>query len=152
MKISQSGLDIIKEFEGLKLQAYAATEDERKRGIWTIGYGSTYWPDGRKVKQGDNLTDAKQAETLLRTTVEQYEKAVSGTVKVHLTQNQFDALVSFAFNIGISAFKGSTLVKILNKTDITPVADQLLVWNKQSGKVLNGLVRRREMERSLFLS
>lgn len=151
MKISQAGLNIIKEFEGLKLQAYAATDEELRKGIWTIGYGSTFYPDGRKVKQGDRLADEKEAEILLRTTVSQFEEAVRAAVTVHLTQNQFDALVSFAFNVGASALKNSTLVKVLNKTDITPVADQFLVWNKQSGKVLNGLVRRRAAERALFL-
>lgn len=151
MEISNDGLDLLKRFEGLSLKAYAATADEKARGIWTIGYGSTYWPDGRPVKATDKLRDEKEAVELLRATVQKYADTVDSVVKVHLTQNQFDALVSLCYNIGQSAFENSTLVRKLNATDIKPVADQILVWNKQSGKVLKGLVNRRKVEHELFL-
>lgn len=146
MKISQKGLDLIKEFEGLRLEAY-----QDSVGVWTIGYGSTYWPDGTKVKKGDKLRGPAQAESLLRTTVKDFEDGVNSLVKVHLTQNQFDALVSFAFNLGLTNLKNSTLLRKLNQTDIQPVADEILRWNKAGGKVLRGLVRRREAEQELFL-
>lgn len=151
MEISNNGLDLIKRWEGLRLDAYAATADEKTRGIYTIGYGSTYWPDGRKVKATDKLKDEKEAVELLRATVQKYADTVDSVVKVHLTQNQFDALVSLCYNIGQAAFEKSTLVRKLNATDIKPVADQILVWNKQSGKVLQGLVNRRKAEYELFL-
>lgn len=146
MKTSQAGLNLIKLYEGLKLQAY-----QDSVGVWTIGYGSTYWPDGRRVKQGDRLASEKEAETLLRATVADFEKGVRDAVKVHITQNQFDAMVSMAFNIGLSAFRGSTLVKKLNQINVVDIANEFPKWNKAGGKVLSGLVRRRAAERDLFL-
>lgn len=146
MKISQAGLDLIKEFEGLRLDAY-----QDSVGVWTIGYGSTYWPDGRRVKQGDKLANDSEAEQLLIDTVKAYEAGVNRVVKVHITQNQFDALVSFAFNLGIGALEKSTLVKRLNKIDIIPVANEFSRWTKAGGKELAGLRRRRAAERDLFL-
>lgn len=146
MKISQNGLDLIKRFEGLKLQAYLCPAN-----VWTIGYGSTYWPDGRKVNQGDKLANEAEAEQLLRTTVAEYERGVNSAIKVHVTQNQFDALVSFAFNLGVAALENSTLVKKMNKIDLIPVANEFLRWTKAGGKELEGLRRRRSSERELFL-
>lgn len=146
MRISQTGVDLIKEFEGVRLEAYQCFA-----GIWTIGYGSTYWPDGRRVKQGDRLANHAEAEQLLRDTVKTYEAGVNRIVKVHLTQNQFDALVSFAFNLGIAALEKSTLLRKLNQIDIMPVANEFSRWTKSGGKELEGLRRRRAAERSLFL-
>ena len=146
MKISQSGLDLIKEFEGLRLDAY-----QDSVGVWTIGYGSTYWPDGRKVKKGDKLASEAEAEQLLRDTVKTYEAGVNRVVKVHITQNQFDALVSFAFNLGVGALEKSTLVRKLNQIDVIPVANEFSRWTKAGGKELAGLRRRRTAERELFL-
>jgi len=146
MKISQAGLDLIKEFEGLRLDAY-----QDSVGVWTIGYGSTYWPDGRRVKKGDRLANEAEAEQLLRDTVKTYEAGVNRVVKVHITQNQFDALVSFAFNLGVGALEKSTLVKKLNKIDVIPVANEFSRWTKAGGKELAGLRRRRAAERELFL-
>lgn len=146
MKISQAGLDLIKEFEGCRLSAY-----QDSVGVWTIGYGSTYWPDGRRVKQGDKLASDSEAEQLLLDTVKTYEAGVNRVVKTHITQNQFDALVSFAFNLGIRALEKSTLVKKLNKIDIIPVANEFSRWTKAGGKELAGLRRRRAAERDLFL-
>jgi len=146
MKISQNGLDLIKKFEGLKLDAY-----QDSVGVWTIGYGSTYWPDGRRVKKGDKLSGDAEAEQLLRDAVKTYEAGVNRAVKVHMTQNQFDALVSFAFNLGVGALEKSTLVKKLNKIDLIPVANEFSRWTKAGGKELEGLRRRRSAERDLFL-
>lgn len=146
MKISQAGLDLIKEFEGLRLDAY-----QDSVGVWTIGYGSTYWPDGRKVKKGDKLANEAEAEQLLRDTVKTYEAGVNRVVKVHITQNQFDALVSFAFNLGVTALEKSTLVRKLNQIDVIPVANEFSRWTKAGGKEMEGLRRRRAAERELFL-
>lgn len=150
MNISQKGVDLIKRFEGLRLAAYAATEHERQQGIWTIGYGSTRDALGRPIKQGDKLTDAKEAEQLLRDTLTSYEDGVNRAVTVHLCQHQFDALVSLCYNIGVGALSGSTLVRLLNIGDYAGAAEQILRWNKQAGKVLPGLVNRRRAEYDLF--
>ena len=152
MNISDNGLKLIAKFEGLRLEAYTATASERERGIWTIGYGSTHWPDGRPVKKGDRLANEAEALTLLKDTVKPYVAAVNRAVKVHVTQNQFDAMVSICYNIGTSAFEKSTLVRKLNKIDIIPVANEFSRWTKQAGVELAGLKNRRHEERNFFLS
>lgn len=151
MNVSTEGIDFIKSWEQLKLNAYAATADESRRGIWTIGYGSTYWPNGQPVKQGEKLADEAEAEHLFSITLEDFELCVCGELVWPIEQHGFDALVSLAFNIGTSAFRGSTLAKILKHGDYEAAATQFPRWNKQSGKVLSGLVRRREQERRMFL-
>lgn len=151
MNISQKGLDLIMRFEGLRLEAYAATADEKKRGIWTIGYGSTSWPNGTPVKKGDKLKDKEEAQELLMETVQPRVEAVNQLVEVPLSQNQFDALVSFVFNVGVGAFRGSTLRRLLNNEDYIAAAGQFQRWNKQSGKILAGLTNRRRAEQDLFM-
>ena len=118
--------------------------------VWTIGIGTTVYPNGLKVKKGDKCTQ-EQALEYLQHDLKSFEKTVNDSVKVPLSQNQFDALVSLAYNIGSAAFKNSTLLKKLNAKDFTGAADQFLRWNKGGGKVLKGLVRRRDAERALFL-
>ena len=140
MKISQKGLDLIKNFEGLELKAYKDSV-----GILTIGYGST----GSHVKSGMTIT-AEQAEELLKQDVSRFEKGVNDLVKVSLTQNQFDALVSFSFNLGLGNLKSSTLLKKLNASDYTGAVNEFLRWNRAGGKVLNGLTRRRQAEKDMF--
>jgi len=141
MKISDKGLSLIKEFEGCKLTAYKDIV-----GVLTIGYGST----GTHVKEGMTISQ-ERAEALLREDVLRFEQCVNKLVKVELTQNQFDALVSFAFNLGCGNLGSSTLLKKLNARDYQGAADQILRWNRAGGKIVNGLVRRREAERTLFL-
>ncbi|MFX5307886.1 lysozyme [Acinetobacter baumannii] len=145
MKTSQVGIDLISSFEDLKLNAY-----DDGVGVWTIGTGTTVYPNGVKVKKGDACT-AEQAKTYFKHDLAKFEKAVNESVIVPLSQNQFDALVSLTYNIGSGAFNNSTLLKKLNKGDYQGAADQFLVWNKAGGKVMKGLVRRREAERALFL-
>ncbi|MFK7073950.1 lysozyme, partial [Acinetobacter baumannii] len=118
--------------------------------VWTIGTGTTVYPNGVKVKKGDTCT-AEQAKTYFKHDLAKFEKTVNESVTVPLNQNQFDALVSLTYNIGSGAFNNSTLLKKLNKRDYQGAADQFLVWNKAGGKVMKGLVRRREAERALFL-
>lgn len=145
MKLGQAGLNLIKEFEGLYLTAYKCPA-----GIWTIGFGTTGKVDGKEIGKGMNITKAK-AEQLLRKDVKQFEKSVNSLVKVSINQNQFDALVSFAYNVGSGALKNSTLLRKLNQKDYKGAAEEFLKWNKAGGKVLSGLKRRRETERKLFL-
>jgi len=142
MKISQTGLDLIKSFEGLKLKAYQDVV-----GVWTVGFGST----GPHVKPGMMIT-AKQAEDLLRDDVSRFEACVTKQVSVPLSQNQFDALVSFAFNLGCGNLASSTLLKKLNVKDYAGAANEFTKWNRAGGQVLAGLTRRREAEKALFLS
>lgn len=134
-------IDIIKKHEGLRLEAYLPTPND----VWTIGYGHTH-----TTKQGMKIT-AGQAESLLRKDIAWVEKAVNTLVVVPLTQNQFDALSSLVFNIGEGAFSTSTLLRLLNAGDYEGAANQFPRWNKQKGRVLNGLTRRRQEERQLFL-
>jgi len=150
MKLSEHGLTIIKNFEGLRLSAYKDTA-----GVWTIGYGSTRYQDGTIVKQGDRLANQVQAEILIKNTLTAYENAVLRKINVPLTQNQFDALVSFTYNTGTAS--GKTLFKKLNAKDYQGAADQLLLWNKitdaVTGKKLicDILSQRRQQERALLL-
>ena len=153
MKLSQQGEKLIKSFEGLRLAAYRDAA-----GVWTIGYGSTHYHDGRPVKPGDKLTSEIQASAIFINTLGQYEKAVNSYVKVPLTQNQFDALVSFTYNEGTYALKESTLLRKLNTKDYQGAADQFLIWNKITDQrsrekvECNTLTERRIAERHLFLS
>ncbi|QNY28606.1 lysozyme [Acinetobacter seifertii] len=142
---SDVGINLITSFEDTRTKAY-----DDGVGIWTIGIGTTVYPNGAKVKQGDTCT-LEQAKSYFKHDLAKFEKTVNESATVSLTQNQFDALVSLTYNIGSGAFKGSTLLKLLNKGDYQGTADQFLVWNKAGGKVMNGLVRRREAERALFL-
>lgn len=142
MKTSQAGIDLIKQFEGLELTAYP---DPGTGGEpWTIGYGHT-----GGVKPGDTVTEA-EAEELLRQDLEKFEDCVNAYVSVPITQSQFDALVSFAFNVGCGALKSSTLLRLLNNGDTEAAAAQFGRWNKAAGRVLAGLTRRRGAERDLF--
>ncbi|UYY77475.1 lysozyme [Sphingomonas sp. R1] len=139
-KTSSAGIALIKQFEGERLTAYICPA-----GILTIGVGHT----GADVKPGQKITVA-ESEALLRADLARFEKAVSAAVKVPLNQNQFDALVALAFNIGAGAFAGSTLVRLLNGKDYAGAAAQFERWNKGGGKVLPGLVARRAAEAALF--
>lgn len=139
MQISKAGLDLIKQFEGLYLKAYRCPA-----GVPTIGYGHT-----AGVAMGQTITQ-QQADDYLRRDVRQFERAVERQVSVPLTQGQFDALVSFAFNLGEGALAQSTLLRLLNAGDYAGAAAQFDRWNKAGGRVLPGLVRRRAAERALF--
>lgn len=143
---SQKGINQVKSFEGKRLAAY-----DDGVGVWTIGFGTTIYPNGVKVKKGDKCTEL-QAEQYLRNDLIRFENAVNESVKVPINQNQFDALVSLTYNIGASAFKNSTLLRKLNAGDKKGAADQFDVWNKAGGKVMKGLVNRRASEKALFLS
>lgn len=146
MQTSEKGIALIKEFEGCKLTAY-----QDSVGVWTIGYGWTQPVDGKSIRAGMTIKQ-ETAERLLKTGLVSYESDVSRLVKVGLTQGQFDALVSFTYNLGARSLSTSTLLRKLNAGDYVGAADEFMRWNKAGGKVLNGLTRRREAERALFLS
>ena len=146
MKTSDKGLALIKSFEGFSAKPYLCPA-----GVPTIGYGATYYPDGNKVTMRDKPVSEADATAMLRSMLVQYENGVERYVQVPITQGQFDALVSFAYNLGLAALKGSTLLRILNERNYVGAAAQFSRWNKAGGKVLPGLTRRREAERKLFV-
>ena len=146
MSVSNKGVDLICEFEGKRLVAY-----DDGVGVWTIGFGTTKYPNGVRVKKGDTCT-LEQAKEYMHHDLIEFEHTVNNSVKVPLNQNQFDALVSLAYNIGSNAFKSSTLVKKLNTGDYQGAADQFNVWVNAGGKRMQGLVNRRDREKLLFLS
>lgn len=148
---SPAGIELLKDFEGVRLKAYQDTA-----GVWTIGWGSTRHADGTPVKKGDTLASIAAANTLFTITMSRFAAEVKRLVKVPLTQNQFDALVSFNFNTG--ALASSTLLKLLNKSDFAGAANEFPKWNKitdpkTKAKIVSGtLVKRRAAERKLFLT
>lgn len=146
MIVSKNGLDLIKEFESFKSKPYLCPSQ-----IATIGFGSTYYPDGKKVTlQDKEITEEKAFEILEYIANKDFESNINKVVKVPLNQNQFDALVSFAYNIGNTNFNSSTLLRWLNQGNYKEASMQLLRWNKSKGIVLNGLTRRRKSEKALF--
>lgn len=144
MRTSSDGLKLIKEFEGLKLNAYLCPAN-----VWTIGYGHTSAAGSPTVTPDMKISQA-QAEHILASDLLKYEVAVERAVTVPLTQNQFDALVSFAFNCGIGALQKSSLLKKLNRGEYDAVPAELMKWNKAGGKELAGLTRRRRAEAALW--
>lgn len=149
MQTSDKGLALIKHSEGFRDKAYPDPATGGKP--YTIGNGTTVYPSGVPVKLGDKVTE-QQADSYLRNDVKKFEAAVSNAVKVKLTQGQFDALVSFTYNLGPANMASSTLIKKMNAGDVKGAADEFLRWNKAAGKVMAGLTTRRAAERALFLS
>ena len=137
--ISDKGIYAIKKFEGCELIAY-----QDAVGVWTIGYGHT-----KGVSEGDIISSA-QAEALLLKELKEYENYVHELVEVPLHQYQFDALVSWTYNLGPTNLKSSTMLKVLNEGKYNEVPDQMRRWNRAGGKVLEGLVIRRDHEAKLF--
>lgn len=137
--INKSGLELIKEFEGLQLRAYQCSA---KR--WTIGYGHT-----KGVYKGQEIT-LEQAEAFLLDDIQDAQSAVYGLVKVPLNDNEYAALVCFTFNVGVGHFRNSTLLNLLNKGWYDQIPAQLMRWNKANGEVLGGLSRRRAAEVKLW--
>ncbi|AXD43095.1 lysozyme [Salmonella enterica] len=149
MNISDRGVALIKTFEGCRLKAYP---DPKTGGApWTIGYGWTGKVDGKPVTP-DTVIAQETADRLLKTGLVSYERDVSRLVKVKLTQGQFDALVSFVYNLGARAFSGSTLLRKLNAGDYDGAAGEFMRWVSPGTEVEAGLRRRRQAERDLFLS
>ena len=139
MKTSQYGIDLIKHFEGCELKAYKCPA-----GVWTIGYGHT-----KGVEPEDEWSE-DHANHMLEVELEEYEGYVSKYVTAPLGQNQFDALVSWTYNLGGGNLSASTMLKVLNAGEYDEVPNQMLRWNKAGGKVLEGLTRRRQAEADMF--
>lgn len=148
--ISSKGVDFIKSFEGFSLTSY-----DDGVGVWTIGWGSIKDLQGNPVRKGQTI-DNNTATKLFKRDLQSFEEAVNRLVTVPLTQNQYDALVSFSYNVGIGALSGSTLLKKLNVGDYVGAAESFLSWNKGriKGKLveIKGLTRRRKAEKELFLT
>ena len=142
MEISRKGIDLIKKFEGCRLKAYRCSA-----GVPTIGYGNTYYEDGSKVKIGDVITQ-ERAESLLKELVKNYYHQHK-----HITQNQFNAITSFCYNVGNGNYNKSTLKKKLLANPNDPsIRNEFMKWNKAGGKELLGLTRRRKAEADLYFS
>jgi len=147
MKISKKGIDLIKKYEGFRNHPYRCAAD-----VATIGYGTTFYPDGTPVKMTDKPVTMVDALQILYTVIDGFEKGVWDAVSsVCLEQNQFDALVSFAYNVGLGAFKNSTLLKrVLDDPNDEDIKYQFSRWNKAGGRVLKGLKKRRNEEAWLY--
>jgi lysozyme len=153
MKLDNKGILLIAEFEGLKLKPYYATPHEQVKGIVTIGYGSTFYPDNTKVEITDKEITKKQAIDMLKIIADTFALKVDAVIKKEVTQNQFNALVSLAFNIGIGGFSKSTVLRLVNNNpNDGNIAKAFLMWNKQAGKELQGLTKRRIKESSLYFT
>ena len=147
-KVSKAGLELIKKYEGFRAEPYKCPA-----GVPTIGYGATYYPDGKRVKMTDKPITEKQAADLLKQMVVPFEKAVDSYCIDTINQNQFDALVSFAYNVGTNALKNSTLLKKLNVNANDPtIKDEFMKWVKAGGRTLKGLVTRLKEESELYFS
>lgn len=145
-KTSQRGLDLIKSFEGFKSKPYLCPAK-----IWTIGYGSTFYLDGKKVRKDDKEITESEALELLKSMLITFEKYVDSYCIDSINQNQFDALVSFCYNLGPMNLKNSTLLKKVNSNPNDETIEvEFMKWTKSGGKTLKGLVRRREAEIKLY--
>lgn len=145
MEVNKAGKDLIKRFEGCKLKAYKCPA-----GLWTIGYGNTFYPDGAKVKEGDVITQQK-AEEIFDILLDEFASKVDALVKSNMSENNFSALVSFTWNVGVGNFQRSTLLRKVNANpkDKTILAE-FKKWTRANGEVLKGLVRRRDAEAKLY--
>jgi lysozyme len=146
LKMSSQGYDLIREFEGLRTGAYRDAV-----GVWTIGYGHTSAAGEPRVKPGMVITQNEAAEILERD-VEKFADGVRRHLKDELTEDQFSALVSFAYNVGLGNFARSSVLKAVNARNFEAVPRRLALWNKAGGRTLPGLVRRRAAETALFTS
>lgn len=139
MKISSEGIELIKKFEGCETTAY-----QDSVGVWTIGFGHT-----KGVQEGQSCS-MQDAETMLSEEMDEYEGYINSMVDVDLNQNEFDSLVAWVYNLGPTNLRESTLLKILNAGDKDGIPEQINRWNRAGGKILQGLVRRREAESLMF--
>ena len=146
MTPSKNCIDLIKKFEGFRSESY-----QDSVGVWTVGYGSTMWPDGKKVQPGQRMT-IQEAEAVMTWELTRKGKEIlSGLPTTIINQNQYDALISFAYNLGVGALLKSTLFKKLKVNPNDPsIRTEFMRWVNAGGKRLTGLVRRREAEANLY--
>ncbi len=146
MKLDSKGYDLIKQFEGFSNIPYKCSAN-----IPTIGYGNTFYPDGKRVSMLDKQITKEYADEIFKNVVDNFAFKVSKLIKSKVTQNQFNALVSFAYNVGIGNLEKSTLLKLVNiNPNDAMIAKQFLRWNKAKGKELKGLTNRRIKESALY--
>jgi lysozyme len=147
-EISQNGIDMIKGFESFRSNPYLCPA-----GVPTIGYGATYYQNGKRVTLQDNPITEQVANDLLKFMLGKYEDAVNRYVQEEINQNQFDALVSFTYNVGMESLRISTLLRVLNNNpNNEEIRTQFMRWTKANGRVLEGLKRRRKKEADLYFS
>jgi len=147
MKIGQKGIALIQSFEGCKLKAY-----QDSVGIWTIGWGNTQYNNGTKVRQGDIIT-RPLADELFLNIVSRFDSGVFKRLRRTVTQNQFDALVSFTYNCGFGNLEKSSLLRKVNTNPNDPtIRAEFMRWNRAGGKELKGLTRRRKAEADLYFT
>jgi lysozyme len=145
--MNRVGVDLVKSFEGLKLDAYRCSANKE-----TIGYGNTFYEDGSKVNMGDKITP-ERADKLLTFILDKFEDSVKRLVTSELNDNQLSAVVSFAYNCGVNNLKSSTLLKKINSNPDDPtIADEFKKWTRANGKVLTGIVKRRDAESTLYFT
>lgn len=145
--ITNDTMNLLKKFEGCSLDAY-----QDSVGIWTIGYGNTFYEDGTPVKQGDSITRS-EAEKLLKKIVEQFADEIDQELKTDLNDCQFGAILCFTYNVGIDAFRRSTLLKKVNiDPDDPSIAKEFKRWVRAGGQTVNGLVKRRQEEADYYFS
>ena len=145
MKVNKFGIETMHHFEGCKLTAYQCPAK-----VWTIGWGNTFYPDKTPVKQGDVITQ-EQANALFETVMNNFALGVKKCLTKEVNENQFSALVCFAYNVGIGSLQKSTLLKKINiNPNDETIAGEFAKWTKAGGKVLLGLVRRRKAESDLY--
>lgn len=148
MKLNDKGYNLIKQYEGYSDRPYLCPA-----GVPTIGYGNTYYPNGVKVKLIDKQINREYANELLEFVADKFALDVLKLVKSIITQNQLNALTSFAYNLGVTNFKNSTLLKKVNANPNDPtIKEEFLKWNKANGKILQGLINRRRAESNLYFS
>lgn len=147
-KTSSKGIELIKSFEGFYAKPYLCPAN-----VVTIGYGTTRYPNGKKVTLNDSPITEAVAIEYLKDCLIKFERDVDAFCRDDINQNQFDAIVSFCYNVGSSALKSSTLLKKLNINPNDPtIAQEFAKWNKGGGRVLKGLVRRRKAEANLYFA
>ncbi len=148
MKLDDNGYKLIQGFEGLSLVPYKCSA-----GVATIGWGATFYPSGKKVTMQDTPISLATAKWMFKETVDKFATDVDKMIKANINQNQFNAIVSLAYNIGLAGLAKSSLLRKVNvnPSDAT-IRNSFLVWNKAGGKVVNGLTKRRTIEAKLYFA
>lgn len=148
MKLDENGYKLIQEFEGLSLVPYLCSAK-----VATIGYGATFYPSGKKVTMQDSPISLLTAKWMLKETADKFAADVDKMIKSNINQNQFNAIVSLAYNIGLAGLAKSSLLRKVNAnpSDLT-ITNSFLVWNKAGGKINNGLTKRRTIEAKLYFA
>lgn len=145
MRINKRGIELLHHFEGCKLKAYKCPA-----GVWTIGWGNTFYEDGTPVKQGDVITQ-ERADELFMSILNDFAKGVRQSIQQPIGENRFNALVSFSYNVGLANLRRSTLLRKVNANPVDEtIRDEFMRWNRAGGVVLNGLTRRRKAEADLY--